>query len=41
MVLGEAADSILRGQRVIPKRATELGFTFTFPHLDIALADLL
>ncbi len=41
LVFGEAADSILHGQRVIPQRAEELGFQFTFPTLDTALADLL
>ena len=36
--LGELADYALHGRRVIPKRLRELGFTWTYPNLDEALA---
>jgi hypothetical protein len=38
---GEVADVILTGQRVLPKRALELGYPFKFPTIDAALADIL
>jgi uncharacterized protein (TIGR01777 family) len=41
MMLGEVADVALTGQRVLPKRALTLGYTFRFPTLDAALADVL
>lgn len=42
MLLGEGADILLRGQRVVPKRALqEYGFSFAFPQLEDALGDLL
>ncbi len=41
LALGEMAEGILAGQRVVPKRALEGGFTFEFPDVDAALADLL
>lgn len=40
-VLGEMADIVTTGQRVLPKLALELGYRFRFPHLDQALRDLL
>lgn len=41
LVLGEMAEMLLKGQRAVPMRLLELGFTFQFPHLEAALADLL
>ncbi|MBZ5629778.1 MAG: DUF1731 domain-containing protein [Acidobacteriia bacterium] len=37
-VLGELADYALHGRRVVPRRLRELGFTWTYPNLDDALA---
>ena len=38
---GREFGQVLRGgQRVIPKRALELGYEFKYPELDSALADL-
>ena len=36
-VLGEMADMILTGQRVLPAKASRLGFTFQYPDLEVAL----
>ena len=36
-VLGEMADAILTGQRVVPARAQSLGFEFRYPRLEPAL----
>jgi NAD dependent epimerase/dehydratase family enzyme len=41
VLFGEAANVIAEGQRVVPKRAVELGFSFSFPTLEGALRDLL
>ena len=41
MLLGESASLLLGGQRVIPTRVVEHGFSFAFPKLDDALKDLL
>jgi uncharacterized protein (TIGR01777 family) len=38
---GEGAAVILEGQRVLPRRALELGYRFRFPTLDGALSNLL
>lgn len=38
---GEAANVILQGQRVLPVRSLEWGFTFQFPMLKEALEDIL
>lgn len=41
LALGEFAESIVNGQRVIPARAQAMGYTFQFPTADAALRDLL
>ena len=39
--LGELADTLLTGQRAVPARATDMGFTFEFPEIAPAVRDLL
>jgi uncharacterized protein (TIGR01777 family) len=42
IALGEMADALLlSGQRALPVRATDLGFSFRYSHIDGALADVL
>jgi hypothetical protein len=41
LVLGEFADTLLTGQKVLPQRLLDAGFTFKFPTIETALADLL
>ena len=41
LLMGEAADLLLTGQRVLPVRLQQAGFHFTYPDLPEALADLL
>lgn len=41
IALGEMADVVINGQRVLPRRAQELGYSFRFPELAPALRDLL
>lgn len=40
ILLGEMSSILLDGQRVLPARALEEGFTFSYPTLDAALRDL-
>jgi uncharacterized protein len=40
-LLGEGADMLLKGQRVLPARTERLGYRFAFPELRGALANLL
>jgi uncharacterized protein len=40
IALGEMADAVLCGQRVLPARAQALGFRFGYPNLDAALRSL-
>jgi uncharacterized protein (TIGR01777 family) len=40
-LLGEGADMLLNGQRVLPRRTQELGYRFKFPELKAALTNLL
>lgn len=41
VMLGEVADVVVQGQRVLPKKALETGYAFRFADADAALADLL
>jgi uncharacterized protein (TIGR01777 family) len=41
LVLGQVAEILTTGQRVIPAKALELGYQFKFPEVDPALANLL
>jgi len=38
LVLGEGAEVVLTGQRAVPLRLLQTGFSFRYPHLDTALA---
>jgi uncharacterized protein len=40
-LLGEMADIVLTGQRVVPRKLLQAGFTFRYPELKDALEDLL
>jgi NAD dependent epimerase/dehydratase family enzyme len=41
LLLGEMAESaVLNGQRVLPAKAQALGYTFRYPSLENALAEL-
>lgn len=40
LALGDAAEILTTGQRVLPRRASELGYSSRFPTLEAALADL-
>jgi uncharacterized protein (TIGR01777 family) len=41
LMLGEVAEVITTGQKVLPKRALELGYRFDFPEIEAALRNLL
>ena len=41
LMLGEVAEVVTRGQRVFPKKAQQLGYSFKFPTLEPALHDTL
>jgi uncharacterized protein (TIGR01777 family) len=41
LVLGEMADMLLHGQRAVPRRLLDAGFSFRYSELAAALADLL
>ena len=41
LMLGEVAEVVRTGQRVLPKRALALGYSFQFPEIDAALTNIL
>ncbi len=41
LAMGERADLMLEGQRVLPAKIVDAGYRFKFPTLSGALADLL
>ncbi len=41
LMLGEVAGVVTTGQRVLPKRALALGYTFKYPQIDAALAEII
>jgi len=41
LAFGEMSTVLLTGQRVVPQRLQELGFTFQYPEVGAALKDLL
>ena len=41
MVLGEFADVLLKGQRVVPQKLMDAGYEFEFNDIDSALEDVL
>lgn len=41
VMLGEMSQLVLNGQKVLPKKAIESGFTFTYPTINSAVKDLL
>lgn len=40
LALGEVADVVAKGQRVLPKKALDQGFSFQFPQIEEALLDI-
>ena len=41
LMVGEVAKYAITGVRMVPGRAAELGYTFAYPEIDRALADVL
>jgi uncharacterized protein (TIGR01777 family) len=41
MIVGEMAEILLTGQRVVPQAVVDAGFAFAFPTLEAALQDVL
>lgn len=41
LVMGEMADMLLMGTKVLPSRLQRMGFSFQFPTIDVALKDLI
>lgn len=41
LVLGEVAEVVTKGQKVLPAKALSLGYAFRFPDLDTALGDVI
>jgi uncharacterized protein (TIGR01777 family) len=41
LVLGEFGNTLLKGQRAVPKRLQEMGFEFKYPDISVALEDIL
>jgi uncharacterized protein (TIGR01777 family) len=41
VMLGQVAEVVATGQRVLPRKALALGYNFQFPTIDAALADIL
>ncbi|HZY84438.1 MAG TPA: TIGR01777 family oxidoreductase [Gemmataceae bacterium] len=40
LLVGEAAEVVLGGQRVLPRRAQQLGYVFKYPTIDAALREI-
>jgi uncharacterized protein (TIGR01777 family) len=40
LALGEVANVVIQGQRVLPSKALSLGYTFRFPTIDAAFAEI-
>jgi NAD dependent epimerase/dehydratase family enzyme len=41
LLMGGGSVVVIEGQRVLPRRALEWGYSFRFPALEAALADIL
>jgi uncharacterized protein (TIGR01777 family) len=41
VMLGEVAGLVTTGQRVMPRKALEMGYQFKFPEIDVAMRDVL
>ena len=40
LIVGEMADILINGQRIVPEAALKLGYNFKYPHLADALRSL-